>query len=119
MKNLEKIIFQLENKLQQPDVRKSKIKLKELISDDLIEIGSSGQIYTKKDVLKNLPMSPEIKFIMTDFKIVIFSPSIIQSLFKTEKTNQKTNKKTCSLRSSIWKKNNGKWKMIFHQGTPL
>lgn len=118
MENLEEIIFKLENKLQQPDVRKSVEQLEELISDDLIEFGSSGQIYTRKDVLNNLPVSPEIKFIMTDFKIKILSSDIIQSLFKTEKINQETGSKTHSIRSSLWRNEKGKWKMLFHQGTP-
>ena len=119
MKKLKEIIFRLENRLLQPDVRKSVIQLNEMISEDFIEIGSSGQLYTKKDVLINLPSSPEIKFIMTDFRIVILSPNIIQSIFKTEKINQVTNKTTFSLRSSIWKNDDSKWRMIFHQGTPL
>jgi hypothetical protein len=118
MDNLEEIIFELENKLQQPDVRKSVEQLEELISDDLIEFGSSGKIYTKKDVLNNLPVSPEIKFIMTDFKIKILNSGIIQSLFKTEKINQQTGITTYSLRSSLWRNEKGKWKMLFHQGTP-
>jgi hypothetical protein len=119
MENFKEIIFQLESKLQQPDVRKSTEQLKELISDDLIEFGSSGQVYTKKDVLNNLPTSPEIKFKMTDFRINILSSDVIQSQFKTEKTNLETDKKTYSLRSSLWKNEDGEWKMIFHQGTPF
>ena len=119
MENLEDIIFKLENKLQQPDVRKSVEQLKELISDDLIEFGSSGQIYTKQDVLNNLPASPEIKFMMTDFRIKILGSDIIQSLFKTKKINQQTGSITCSVRSSLWRNEKGKWKMLFHQGTPI
>lgn len=119
MENLEDIIFKLENKLQQPGIRKSVEQLEELISDDLIEFGSSGQIYTKKDVLNNLPVSPEIKFIMTDFRIKILSSDIIQSLFKTEKINQQTGITTHSVRSSLWRNEKGKWKMLFHQGIPL
>lgn len=119
MEKLEEIIFQLENRLQRPDVRKSVEQLEELIADDLIEVGSSGQVYAKKDVLKNLPASPEIKFTMTDFKIIKLSPTIVQSLFKTKKVNQETNQTTRSLRSSIWRNENGQWKMIFHQGTTV
>jgi hypothetical protein len=56
--DIKKVIFELENKLQQPDVRKSVEQLNELVSEDLIEFGSSGQVYTKKDVLNNLPAPP-------------------------------------------------------------
>ena len=119
MDNLKDIIFQLEEKLQRPDVRKSVKELDDLISENLTEFGSSGQVYTKKDVLINLPVSPEIKFTMTDFRINILGENIVQSLFKTEKTNLENGKMTNSLRSSLWRNEGGKWRMLFHQGTPL
>jgi hypothetical protein len=43
---------------------------------------------------------------------------MVQTLFKTEKTVVETGKVSYSMRSSIWKNENGKWRMIFHQGTP-
>jgi hypothetical protein len=115
---LREIIFNLESEFQKPDVRKSVGRLTELISDDFYEITSSGKVTFKKDCLANLPAAPEIKFVMTDFKINILCTDIIQTLFKTEKTVVGTGKVTYSMRSSIWKNENGKWKMIFHQGTP-
>lgn len=117
--NIKEIIFELENKLQKPEVRKSVELLNDLISNDLIEFGSSGLVYKKSDVLKNLPTSSEIKFNMTDFQINTLSSNIIQSIFRTEKIDTKTGKVTRSLRSSLWKNEDGKWRMIFHQGTPL
>ncbi len=119
MKGLKEIIFRLEDKLQRPDIRKSVKELDELISDDLVEFGSSGQIYSKSDVLINLPASAAITFTMSDFRINVLCPDVVQSLFKTEKLNQETGKVTRSLRSSLWKNENGRWKMIFHQGTQL
>jgi hypothetical protein len=111
-------ILKLEIELQKPDVRKSKDQLDEIISDDLKEIGSKGEFYTKKDALINLPNSPEIKFVMTDFKIDILTPELVQTFFNTEKTLVVTGEKSYSARSSIWKNENGKWKLLFHQGTP-
>jgi len=56
---------------------------------------------------------------MTNFKMYVLSPDVVQTLFKTEKTVVETGKVSNSMRSSIWKNENGKWRMIFHQGTPL
>lgn len=117
MENLEEIIFKLEKELQQSEVRKSVRQLEELISDDFIEFGSSGQIYTKKDILNRLPQSPEVKFIMTDFRINALGHDIVQALYETEKKNQETGEIIYSLRSSLWRKENDQWKIIFHQGT--
>ena len=116
--DIKETIFNLEKELQKPDVRKSIEKLDELISDDFQEITSSGVVTTKSDCFVNLPAAPEINFEMTDFKINILSKEIIQSLFKTKKTIVGTDKVSYSMRSSLWKNENGKWKMLFHQGTP-
>ena len=118
MSNLEQKIYDLENELQQHEVRKSTERLAELISDDFLEFGSAGLSYTKKDVLTNLPTAGEIKFKMMDFRINVLSEGIVQSLFKTEKVNLENGKTSYSLRSSIWRKEGDKWVMIFHQGTP-
>ena len=117
--NLEEIIFNLETEFQQPEVRRSTQRLSELISDDFREITSSGKVTSKKDCLENLPKASRIKFVMTNFKMYVLSPDVVQTLFKTEKTVVETGKVSNSMRSSIWKNENGKWRMIFHQGTPL
>jgi hypothetical protein len=118
MNNLEKIIFDLETELQKDEVRISVERLDELISDDFKEITSSGDVTNKQDCFVNLPSAPKIDFIMTDFQTRELTPDLVQSFFKTEKTVIETGKKSFSKRSSIWKNENGKWKMIFHQGTP-
>lgn len=118
MNDLDKIIFNLEKELQKDEVRKSIEKLDELISDDFKEITSSGTVTNKQDCFVNLPSAPKIDFVMTDFQIRQLTPDLIQSFFKTEKTVVETGKKSFSMRNSIWKNENGKWKMIFHQGTP-
>ena len=117
--NLEKIIFNLESEFQKPEVRKSVQRLEELISDDFREITSSGKVTSKNDCLANLPNAPEIKFVMSDFKIYVLCPNIVQSLFKTKKIVLESGKESYSLRTTIWKNENGKWRMIFHQGTPI
>jgi hypothetical protein len=117
--NLKEIIFSLESEFQKPEVRKSAEKLGELISDDFCEITSSGLVTSKKDCLVNLPKASEIKFVMTGFRINVLSLDMIQTFFKTEKTVVETGKVSYSMRSSIWKNENGKWRMIFHQGTSL
>lgn len=119
MQNIEKTLFDLETLLQQPDVRKSVEKLDEIVSDDLKEITSSGMVSNKQDCLVNLPAAPDIDFVMTDFSVRELAPNLFQTFFKTQKTVVGADKVSYSSRSSIWKNENGKWKMIFHQGTPI
>jgi hypothetical protein len=117
-KNIEKTLFELEAELQKPDVRKSIEKLNGLISDEFREITSLGTVKNKQDCFVSLPAAPEIKFVMTDFSVRELAPNLMQTFFKTEKTEINTGKVSHSIRNSIWINENGKWKMIFHQGTP-
>jgi hypothetical protein len=116
-KALKETILELECKLQRPETRKEVAALDQIISDDLVEITSSGTLSRKSDCLANLPSAPEIKFEMTNFNIRELAPDSVQTFFETKKTIVSTGKISYSQRSSIWKNEAGKWKMIYHQGT--
>ena len=117
--NYSDIIKNLETELFQPEIRKSKEKLEELIADEFIEIGESGNQYNKLDILNVLPKQTGIKFYLSDFEATEISPDIVLATFQLEKEIVNRSEKIISLRSSIWKLNNGKWQIVYHQGTPL
>ena len=117
MNALQEEIYHLEELLLQPETRKSLVKLNELLADDFREFGSSGMIFSKNDILKNLALETSTQFAILEFKIEELSPDIVLSTYKASK---KTDKEiSFSLRSSIWKKLENKWQMVFHQGTKI
>ncbi|MEJ2495601.1 MAG: DUF4440 domain-containing protein [Ignavibacteriaceae bacterium] len=113
------LIKALEIELLQPEVRKSKDRLNELISDGFIEIGESGKQYNKQDILSALPMQTGLKFSLRDFKATEISSNVVLATFHLEKEITESREKIISLRSSIWKNKNGKWQIVFHQGTKI
>ncbi len=116
MENLKEVIYKLETDLLKPEIRSSKEELDKLISNDFIEYGSSGLVYDKNKILERLPNSDSPTYILYDFDFVILSEGTIQTRFKTDKI-EIDGTKTSSLRSSIWRKTNDKWQILFHQGT--
>jgi len=118
MEELREIIYKLETDLLKPEIRTSVEKLDELLADDFIEYGSAGLIYDKALILERLPQEISPLYTLYDFEIVILSKEIVQTRFKTTRINA-DNIKTISLRTSLWRKNNNKWQMFFHQGTPI
>ena len=115
--NVEKIILELEERLNNPEARKSVEELDELIADDFFEIGSSGKKYFKKDVMNFLKLESEHKILIEEYKITELTEELILANYLAVKLNAETNEKKFSLRSSIWRSFNGKWKIVFHQGT--
>lgn len=104
---MEQLIYELETSLLNPSTRKSVEKLNELIANDFVEFGSSGRVYTKEDILKYLPIEEHLDLTVEDFIVKELAQNVMLATYRL---------KGC-LRSSIWKNTNGKWQMVFHQGT--
>ncbi|MBT2679343.1 DUF4440 domain-containing protein [Bacillus sp. ISL-35] len=109
--NLKNHLQELEEKLLTPEVRSSKTELKKLLADEFFEFGSSGRVlYKDEDFEGGIGV---IKVKLSNFEIHPLSDEIVLATYRT--FNEQT--KQYALRSSIWKLNEGKWKMVFHQGT--
>jgi len=112
------MLIGLEKELLTSETRASLARLDELIRDDFIEYGSSGEIFGKDVVLEALPLEKgERKFFADNFKARSLSQNLVQVTFDTVVTDVKTNTSKSAIRSSLWKLEDGRWQMIFHQGT--
>jgi hypothetical protein len=117
---LKTTIIALEKELLQPNVRASSSgRLNELLANDYFEFGQSGKKYTKDGVLNLLPSHEEEKFVTSRFELMPLSPDTVLLTYFLERENLEAKNKNSSVRSSIWRMHNGKWQMIFHQGTPV
>lgn len=108
----------LEKILQSESIRKSSTQLDGLLADDFIEYGSSGNTYSKKSIISTLSEEQGIEYIMWDFDLKILSDIIVQVTYKS-KTLNNGRENFSSLRSSLWRYEEGRWRMFFHQGTPF
>ena len=114
---LEEHILSLEEMLLRPDVRRSAEMLEELIAEDFIEFGSAGKVYNKRDMLHELPkLTPEVMTIRA-FRTRMLSPDVVLSTYSVVSGDPLGSDKKGSLRSSIWKSSEGRWQILFHQGT--
>jgi len=111
------LIRDLETELLRADTRGSIKRLDELLSDDFFEIGASGKRYTKGDVIQLLSNEPADRLTMHEYRAAEIAPNTILANFTEERELQGHGQRIVSLRSSIWQRRNGRWQMIFHQGT--
>lgn len=118
MEELKIQIYKLEMNLLKSETRTSIEKLDELLSNDFIEYGSSGLIYNKTMILKRLPKELSSSYTLSDFELIVLSENVVQTRFKTNRINL-DNSKTISMRTSLWKKDNNRWQIFFHQGTQI
>ena len=104
--------FELETSLHKKQVRNSTESTSSLLADAFIEFGSSGRIWNKASIIESMQKEEVDQQITVErFAARELSPDVVLVTYISKKDAGST------LRSSIWKRCEGKWLMIFHQGT--
>ncbi|MGE8152962.1 DUF4440 domain-containing protein [Pseudomonas vancouverensis] len=109
--DLSQTLLHLEQSLLTQSTRCNAEEVSHLLADDFIEFGASGMIWSKAEVLEQLPQE-----IFTPRTITRFTTKRLSecTVLVTYHCHSATNN---SLRSSIWRKQDEQWQMFFHQGT--
>ena len=82
-----------------------------------LSFGSSGRVFDKRRIIEALQQeTPEktLPISLVDFAVRRLAPNVMLVTYRA--TSQDTLESR--LRSSIWKLIEGRWQMVFHQGTP-
>lgn len=108
----------LEERLLTSEVRSSPVELASLIADDFVEFGMSGHTYDKKDVLADLPQESGVWFRVEEFQVRLLATGVVLATYRSFRHSETEKDAVCSLRSSVWKRESGGWRITFHQGTP-
>ena len=101
-------IRELEEQLGMASIRASADALDRLVSDEFVEFGGSGRVYTKPDVIALMLAKPSVTISLIDFRVLAVTADVALATYRTEK----------SLRASLWRREAGAWRIVFHQGTP-
>ena len=99
----------VEQRLLMAEVRASADALDRLVSDQFVEFGNSGRVYTKAAAIAQLLAAPNVKVDVTDFQVLALSEDVALATYRTP----------ASLRSSVWRREDGHWRCVFHQGTSI
>jgi len=112
----------LEQKLHLAEIRQSPEIVAELLAKGFVEFGSSGTVYDDRDELIALlaaektekPIPPVIS---RDYAFRPISPDAVLVTYRSMRQAGENGPERHTLRSSIWQRIDGRWQMIFHQGT--
>jgi hypothetical protein len=109
---LKKQICELEQQLLNPETRTNIDQLDKLLADDFFEFGSLGNVWYKNDSVGGEGLSVR-KMSLYDFELHPLSDKVVLATYRVKDETREQN----TLRSSIWKFEDGRWQMFFHQGT--
>lgn len=108
---LKELIFKLEQSHIQNDIREDLGMLREILSEDFFEIGSSGYVYTREECLTDGVVLSDMK--MYNYELHPLAEHVVLTTYFIVDSTRNRN----TYRSSIWKQVDGRWRLYFHQGT--
>lgn len=97
--------------LLDPAVRSNSDRLRELLHPDFLEFGASGRSWDIDSTVELLGADPSLPSLAaTNFKPVTLGTDVVLLTYRLEGARS-------SLRSSVWVRDTGPWRLRFHQGT--
>ncbi len=115
----------LEEEILRPEVRRSRAALEELLAPDFVEIGRSGRVFDREEIVVALASedagSAASVARVEDFAVRLLAPGVALATYRSLHEDPASREvPTVARRSSIWRRDaDGAWRMAFHQGTPV
>lgn len=86
-----------------------------VLHPDFTEIGRSGRLFTRADVLSMPPVDIRVEIPLRDLDIVEIAPHVVLTRYTTVPLDSPHG---TAHRSSMWLLEDERWLLRFHQGTP-
>jgi hypothetical protein len=81
-----------------------------LLAAEFVEFGASGRVWTRAAMLEELQLCGERALELSDADCQSLGPDAVLLTYRIAGERE-------SLRSSVWVRREGRWQLIFHQGT--
>ena len=106
-------LIALELRLQESSTRKDPAAIGELLSEDFREFGASGRVWDRATLLETLSAEPPYPIASENFECLRLSSHLALLTYVAANPARKT------LRSSLWRLEGDRWRVLFHQGTVI
>lgn len=102
-----------EDRILDPAVRAEPAQIRALLSPDFIEFGASGRVFDRDAIVAALASEgPRVARQARGFKVRLLAPGAALTTWRVKRDDGIE-----TLRSSVWQMQQGRWQMVFHQGT--
>jgi hypothetical protein len=107
-----------EERLAMPSASESRESLGALLAEDFCEFGSSDRITDATSTLDALIAGGRPRIMFEEFKATPVADGVVLVTYVSRSVWEPGWKPT-ALRSSLWIRREGRWQIVFHQGTRL
>ena len=105
-------VLALELALLRPEVRRDVERVRELLDEDFREIGASGRLWTREETLAALAADHDQERVTVDeLQAVELTQDLVLLTYRSDRAGRRAR------RSSIWRRADGRWRLLHHQGT--
>ena len=117
-------LLALEERLLQLEARSVRAEIGALLDEGFLEIGKSGRLYHCDTVIAALEREGEGSRArrfrpIADFRAKLLGPGMVLATYRVAEEQASGAPPVESLRSSIWRFHEERWRLVFHQGTPV
>lgn len=113
------LLQSLEERLLEHSVRQDSDSILQLLAEEFQEFGSSGRVYDREEILHALGTEPVARLSLAGFRATMLSPSAALVTYESVHSDVSGKETGKALRSSVWILRDGRWQMLFHQGTKV
>ena len=120
MHSLFKHIIELEQSLHHSSIRGDIDALRLLIDRDFVEFGYSGRRFTFDSIIEDMQSNEGVHAILwsQEFDAVALCSDLVQLRYKSASIDTDGNMSRYAYRTSLWRRHEQGWKVVFHQATP-
>lgn len=109
-------LAQLEASLWQAETRFDRTYMEGVLADDFVEFGRSGRRYDRAQALAAEGQRIDARLPLEDFTVSLVSVDVALVTYISEVRYDEVLRAN---RSSVWVREEGRWRLRFHQGTPI
>jgi hypothetical protein len=102
--------------LLEPAIRSSRERAERLLDEEFVEFGSSGRVWDRESILAAMAgalSAADEPISAADVRGVRLAENLVHVTYMTVWRGSQ------SRRSSLWRQTDGRWRLLFHQGTPV
>ena len=115
--SLERQLRELEESHLRHEVRSSPQSMESLLAEEFVEFGSSGRIWDRASIIAALSGGAAFHSRIADFAARALAPEVVLTTYRLSAWSESEARARVTLRSSVWVNRDGRWVLLFHQGT--
>jgi len=106
-------VVELELALLTPAVRRSRERLEQLLDPDFAEVGASGRRWSRAEMIAALVAEDRAAEPLeaVDVTCLQAGPDLLVLTYLSQPQGR------AALRTSLWRRSGGRWRLLHHQGT--